>query len=102
MDGPTVAPSTVLEDEDNEPFSAFDMELAKTAPVGEATVADVLPGTHEAERTAAEAETTLPLRGMDGAQDTKAGTQVRTQQQPQFLPKLPKKAQPRDGRPRLS
>ncbi|KAF5973452.1 Telomerase-binding EST1A [Fusarium coicis] len=74
---PAVAPSTVSEDGDHEPSSAYEMDLDKAIGLEKATVAaEKPPVTHEAEPTEAEpteakVEMTLPVRGVDDAQETK-------------------------------
>ncbi|KAF2453002.1 hypothetical protein BDY21DRAFT_375046 [Lineolata rhizophorae] len=61
---PAGAPSMVLEDDDNEPVSAYNMELGTTAGIGKATAAaEKLPSAHEAEPTEAEVETTHLVQG---------------------------------------
>ncbi|KIW76815.1 hypothetical protein Z517_09259 [Fonsecaea pedrosoi CBS 271.37] len=65
---PAVAPSTVSEDGDHEPSSAYEMDLDKTIGLGKATAA---AEPTEAEPTEAKVKTTLPVRGVDGAQRTK-------------------------------
>ncbi|KAK5282989.1 hypothetical protein LTR80_011977 [Exophiala xenobiotica] len=63
--------SIVSEDDDNEPISAYDT-ARKTAGIVKATTAAETPScTHYAEPTEAEAETTLPVHGVDDSQDTK-------------------------------
>ncbi|KAK5241547.1 hypothetical protein LTS06_012037, partial [Exophiala xenobiotica] len=63
--------SIVSEDDDNEPISAYDTARKTAGIVKAITAAETPSGTHYAEPTEAEAETTLPVHGVDDSQDTK-------------------------------
>ncbi|CZR49909.1 uncharacterized protein FPRO_16114 [Fusarium proliferatum ET1] len=71
---PAVAPSTVSEDGDHEPSSAYEMDLDKAIGLENATAAAQKPPvTHEAEPTKAKVEMTLPVRGVDDAHTKGSG-----------------------------
>ncbi|CVL08099.1 uncharacterized protein FMAN_14237 [Fusarium mangiferae] len=76
---PAVAPSTVSEDGDHEPSSAYEMDLDKAIGLEKATAAAQKPPvTHEADPTEAEptkakVEMTLPVRGVDDAHTKGSG-----------------------------
>ncbi|KAI2606638.1 hypothetical protein GGR54DRAFT_652322 [Hypoxylon sp. NC1633] len=103
---PAVAPSTVSEDGDHEPSSAYEMDLDKAINLEKATTTtEKPPVTHEAEPTEAEpteakVEMTLPVRGVDDAQDTKgsdAGPDAAAAMDPQVTVSLSEGVRAEEG-----